>query len=82
MLYSDVKLDKFDNSLNLTNKIKDRKISLSDAKSNQKDFKKELEEIKKGNTKKKKKSKEQKNDFYNIEMLYKARKEVIQFYDV
>ena len=54
MLYSDVKLDKFDNSLNLTNKIKDRKISLSDAKNNQKDFKKELEEIKKGNTKKKK----------------------------
>ena len=36
-------------------------------------------EIKKGNNKKR--SKEQKNTLYNIEMLYKARKEAIKFYD-
>ena len=42
-------------------------------------FKLVLGEIKKGN--KKKRSKEQKNALYNIEMLYKARKEAIIFYD-
>ena len=31
--------------------------------------------------KKRKKSKNQKNTFYNIERLYKARSEVIKFYD-
>ena len=36
-------------------------------------------EIKKGN--KKHRSREQKNAFYNIEMLYKARNEAIKFYD-
>ena len=36
-------------------------------------------EKKKGNNKKR--SKEQKNALYNIEMLYKARNKVIKFYD-
>ena len=35
--------------------------------------------MKKGNTKRR--SKEQKNALYNIEMLYKARNETIKFYD-
>ena len=41
---------KFDNDLTLLNKIKDGKISLTDAKNNQKEFKEDLGEIKKGNT--------------------------------
>ena len=40
-------------------------------------FKSNLSEIKKGNNKKR--SKEQKNALYNIEMLYKARNEAIKF---
>ena len=36
-----------------------------------------LSEIKKGS----KKSKEQNNAIYNIEMFYKARKEAIEFFD-
>ena len=40
-------------------------------------FKSHLGEIKKGS----KKSKEQKNTLYNIEMFYKARNEAIKFYD-
>ena len=49
---------------------------LADVKNNQEKFKSYLGEIKKG-----KKSKEQKNTFYNIETLYKARNEAIKFYD-
>ena len=52
------------------------KIDLSDVKNNQEKFKSYLGEIKKG-----KKSKEQRNTLYNIEMLYKARNEAIKFYD-
>ena len=50
---TDVKFDKFDNALTLLNKIKDGKISLTDAKSNQEDSKVDLEEIKKRETPKK-----------------------------
>ena len=46
-------------------------------KKNQQKFKYYLGEIKKDA----KKSKEQKNTIYNIEMLYKARNEAIKFYD-
>ena len=42
-------------------------------------FKFYLGEIKKGNNKHE--SKEQKNNLYNVEMLYKARNEAIKFYD-
>ena len=52
---------------------------LADVKNDQIKFKSNLGEIKKGNNKKR--SKEQKNALYNIDMLYKARNEAIKFYD-
>ena len=76
---ADAKFDKFDNALNIINKIQNGEISLADVKNNQEKFKSYLGEIKKGN--KKHRSKEQKNTLYNIEMLYKARNEAIKFYD-
>ena len=74
---ADTKFDEFDNALSVINKIRDGKEDLADAKKNQQRFKYYLGEIKKGA----KKSKEQKNTIYNIEMLYKARNEAIKFYD-
>ena len=50
---------------------------MAGVKNNQKRFKYYLGEIKEGA----KKSKEQKNTIYNIEILYKARNEAIKFYD-
>ena len=76
---ADVKFDKFDNALNIINKIQNAEISLADVKNNQEKFKSYLGEIKKGNNKRK--SKEQKNALYSIETLYKARNEAIKFYD-
>ena len=76
---ADVKFDKFDNALDIIDKIRDGKIDLADVKNNQEKFKSYLGEIKKGN--KKHRSKVQKNTLYNIKMLYKARKEAIKFYD-
>ena len=76
---ADAKFDKFDNALNIINKIKNGEITLADAKNNQKKFKSYLGEIKKGN--KKHRSKEQKNTLHNIEMLYKVRNQAIKFYD-
>ena len=76
---ADAKFDKFDNALNIINKIQNGEISLADVKNNQEKFKSYLGEIKKGN--KKHRSKVQKNTLYNIEMLYKARNEAITFYD-
>ena len=73
---ADKKFDKLDNALNIINKTGDSKKDLADVKNNQQDFKLYLGEIKKGA----KKSKEQKNALYNIEMLYKARNEAIKFY--
>ena len=68
---ADVKFDKFDNALNIINKIQNVKIDLADVKNNQEKFKSYFGEIRKGN--KKHRSKEQKNTLYNIDMLYKAR---------
>ena len=76
---ADLKFDKFDNALNIINKIQNGEMSLADVKNNQEKFKSYLGEIKKGN--KKHRSKVQKNTLYNIEMLYKARNEAIKFYD-
>ena len=76
---ADAKFDKFDNALNIINKIQNAEISLADVKNNQEKFKSYLGEIKKGNNKRK--SKEQKNALYSIETLYKARNEAIKFYD-
>ena len=63
---SDEKSDKYDNVLNLINKIKNGEIKLAEAKNGQIRFKSSLGEIKKGNNKKI--SKEQKNALYNIDM--------------
>ena len=75
---ADTKFKKLDNALSLIDKIKEAEISLADAQNDQIRFKSELDEIKKGN---KKKIKGVKNTFYNIEMLYKARNNIIKFYD-
>ena len=74
-----MKFDEFDNDLALINKIWDGKTSLADVKNNQEKFKSYLREIKKGNNKRK--SEVQKSAMYNTETLYKARNEVIKFYD-
>ena len=74
---TDIKFDEFDNSLGIINKIRDGKKDLAKVKNNEENFKLYLGEIKKGA----KKSKEQRNTIYNIEMLYKARNEAIKFYD-
>ena len=74
---TDTKFDEFDNALGIINKIRDGKKDLAKVKNNQQDFKLYLGELKKGA----KKSKEQKNTIYNIEMLYKARNGAIKFYD-
>ena len=54
-------------------------LSLADVKNDQEKFKSDLEEIRRGNNKKR--PKEQKDSLYNIEMLYKARNEAIKFFD-
>ena len=54
-------------------------ISLADVKNDQEKFKSDLEEIRRGNNKKR--PKEQKDSLYNIEMFYKARNEAIKFFD-
>ena len=76
---ADAKFDKFENALNIINKIQNAEISLAAVKNNQEKFKSYLGEIKGGNNKKR--SKEQKTTLYNIEMLYRARGEGIKFYD-
>ena len=63
--------------MDLIDKIGNGKIRLADVKYNQTKFKSSLGEIKRGP----KKSKEQKNALYNIEILYQARNETIKFYD-
>ena len=45
---ADVKFDKFDNALDIIDKIRDGKIDLADVKNNQEKFKSYLGEIKKG----------------------------------
>ena len=75
-----VNFEEFNNTLDITDKIRDGKIDLADVKNNQEKFNSCLEEIKKETKKKKnQKSKKKKNTLYNIEMLYKARKEAIKF---
>ena len=72
-----MKFDEFENAFNIITKIQNGEIELAELKRNQEKFKSYLGEIKKGS----KKSKEQRNTIYNIEMLYNARKEAIEFYD-
>ena len=61
---ADLKFDKFDNAINITNKMQNSEINLADVKNNQEKFKSYLEEIKKGN--KKHRSKERENTLHNI----------------
>ena len=68
-----------DHAFDIIDKIQNGEISLSEVKNNQEKFKSYLGEIKRGNNKRR--SKEQKNALYNIEMLYKARNEAIKLYD-
>ena len=72
---ADEKFDKYENALNIINKIQNGEISLADVKDNQEKRKTYLGEIKKGN--KKRRLKEQKNTLHNIEMIYKERSEAI-----
>ena len=72
----DLDFGEFDNTFDIIDNIWDGKINLADIKYNQENFKSYLGEIKK-----RKKSKEQKNTLYNIEMLCKARNEAIKFCD-
>ena len=74
---SDKKFDKYDNTLDIIDKIQKDKIKLSNVKNDQIIFKTHLGEIKNGS----KKPKEKNNALYNTEMLYKARNEAIKFYD-
>ena len=67
-------MDEFDNALDIINTIRDGKTDLADVKNNQQQFKSFLGKIEKG-----KKSKEQKSTLYNIEILYKARNELLNF---
>ena len=67
----------YDNALDLIDKIKNGKIKLAEAKNNQINFRLSLSKIKKGGEK----SKTQKDTLYNIEILHKARKEAINFFD-
>ena len=55
---ADAKIDQFDNAFSLLDKMRDFKISLADGKNDQAEFKSNLNEIKKGN--KKRRSKEPK----------------------
>ena len=73
------KIDKYDNALNLIDKIKNREIKLAEAKNDQIRFKPNLGKLKKGNNKKR--LKKQKNALFNIEVLYRVRKETIKFFD-
>ena len=71
------KFDKYDNALELINKIQKGEIKLSDVKNDRTIFKSHLGKIKKGNNKKR--SKQQNNALYKIETLYKARNEANNF---
>ena len=73
------KFNEFANAFGLLDKIRDGKISLTDARNDQAEFKSNVSEIKKGD--KKHRSKEQKNTLHNIEMLYKTRNSVVEFFD-
>ena len=75
----DKKFDKCDNALDLIHKIKNSEIKLTDAEKDQMNFKTSLGEIKKGD--KRKRSKEQKNALYNIDIFYKARNKAIKFFN-
>ena len=67
----DLKLDEFDNCLNILDKTRNGKIKLADVKYDQIKFKSDLCKMKKGN----------KNNNIETTMLCKQRNIVIKFYD-
>ena len=71
--------DQFDHAFSLFDKIRNGKISLTNAKNDQEKFRSNLSEIKRGN--KKHKSYELKNTMYKISILNRARNKVIKFFD-
>ena len=74
----DKKFDKYDNALDLINKVKNGEIKLSDVKNYQTIFKAHLDEIKKGNNKKI--SKEQRNALYTtLKCLTKQEMRLLNF---
>ena len=73
---ADAKFDEFDNALDLINKIRKGKISLTDVNNTQAKFESNLGEIKKAH---KNRSKKRKDSLNNIEMLYKARTKISNF---
>ena len=75
----DEKFDKYDNVFDLIDQIKNSEIKLADAEKDQRNLKSSLGKIKKGNNKKR--SKDQKNALYNIDMFYKASNEAIKFFN-
>ena len=75
----DEDFSKFDNALDLINKIKDGEISLNEAKDDQTKLISDMGEIKK--VQKKYLSKENREARINIENLYNARKAAIHFFD-
>ena len=71
--------NEFGNASSLLYKIRQGKISLADAKNDQAELKLNLSEIKKGQQITQ--IKRPKNALNNIEMLYRARNKVIEFFD-
>ena len=78
---ADAKYKEFDNTLDLIDKIREDKIRLADAKNDQIKLKLELSEIKRGKKRNQSKEKKKKNTLCNIEILYKAKNNAIEFYD-
>ena len=76
---ADQDFSKFDNALDLINKIRDGEISLNEAKDEQTKLRSDMGEIKK-KYKKKHLSKESSEARTNIENLYNARKTAIDFF--
>ena len=62
---ADAKFDKFDNALDILNKIKNGEISLAEVKNNQEKFKSYLGQIKRGNSKEDQKSKKHFVQYWN-----------------
>ena len=76
---ADEDFSKFDNALDLINKIRDGEISLNEAKDDQTKLKSDMGEIKK--VRKKYLSEENKEARINIENLYNGGKAAIGFFD-
>ena len=76
---ANAKFYEFVNALNLLDTIRDREITLPNARNDQAKFNLSLRERSKVN--KKCRTKEQNSILCNIEMLYKARSNVINFFD-